>query len=105
GGRLPGRDAMGITPGVVHLNEGHSAFAALELLRHRMLNEGIDVWEAANRVAAQIVFTTHTPVPAGHDWFSSSLVDEHLGPLRDSLGLPHEALMSLGRVNASDTGE
>jgi starch phosphorylase len=70
-----------------------------------MLNEGIDVWEAANRVAAQIVFTTHTPVPAGHDWFSSSLVDEHLGPLRDSLGLPHEALMSLGRVNASDTGE
>ena len=61
---------MGVSPGVVHLNEGHSAFAALELMRHRMDSEGIDAWEAIRRVASQIVFTTHTPVPAGHDRFS-----------------------------------
>ena len=77
--------AMGISPGVVHLNEGHSAFAALELMRHRMDSEGIDAWEAIRRVSSQVVFTTHTPVPAGHDRFSTDLVEEHLGPLRESL--------------------
>ena len=91
-------DAMGIVPGVVHLNEGHSAFAALELVRQRMVTEGISAWDGIGRVAAQVVFTTHTPVPAGHDWFSSSLMDEHLGPLRESLGLSQDELMGLGRV-------
>ena len=76
---------MGISPGVVHLNEGHSAFAALELMRQRMDSEGIDAWEAIRRVSAQVVFTTHTPVPAGHDRFHPDLVEEHLGPLREAL--------------------
>ncbi len=62
--------ALGISPGVVHLNEGHSAFASLELVRRRMESEGIDAEEAMGRVSSQIVFTTHTPVPAGHDRFS-----------------------------------
>src|SRR6516225_7046748 len=53
---------MKISPGVVHLNEGHSAFAALELVRQRMASEGIGAEEAARRVSAQVVFTTHTPV-------------------------------------------
>ncbi len=65
--------AMNITPGVLHLNEGHSAFAALELVRQQMATEGVDAWEAIRRVAAQAVFTTHTPVPAGHDTFSPEL--------------------------------
>jgi starch phosphorylase len=98
-------DAMGIVPGVVHLNEGHSAFAALELVRHRMVTEGISAWDGIGRVAAQVVFTTHTPVPAGHDWFSSSLMDEHLGPLRESLGLSQDELMGLGRVRPGDHNE
>ncbi len=97
--------AMGISPGVLHLNEGHSAFAGLELVRHRMVTEGVSAGEALNQVAAQTVFTTHTPVPAGHDTFSQDLVDEHLGPLRESLGLSHEDLMALGRVDASNTTE
>jgi len=97
--------AMGIAPGVLHLNEGHSAFAALELVRQRMGVEGIDAWEALRRVAAQIVFTTHTPVPAGHDRFPEHLVDEHLGPLADALALARHELMGLGRVNPSDGGE
>jgi glycogen phosphorylase len=97
--------ALGISPGVLHLNEGHSAFAPLELVRQRMAVEGVDAWEAQRRVASQVVFTTHTPVPAGHDRFSADLVDEHLGPLRESLGLSREQFMGLGRVNATDHGE
>jgi starch phosphorylase len=97
--------AMGMSPGVLHLNEGHSAFAALELVRQRMTVEGIDAWEALRRVSSQVVFTTHTPVPAGHDRFSSGLVDEHLGPLRESLGMDHERFMGLGRVRPEDASE
>ena len=59
--------AMGITPGVLHLNEGHSGFAVLEAIRSRMEEEGIDFDQAVPRVAREVVFTTHTPVPAGHD--------------------------------------
>jgi starch phosphorylase len=98
-------EAMGISPGVLHLNEGHSAFAALELVRQRMVTEGIGPAEAARRIAGQIVFTTHTPVPAGHDRFSSALMGEHLGPLRDALGVSHDELMAWGRVNPQDHGE
>ncbi len=72
--------ALGISPGVVHLNEGHSAFATLELVRRRMEVEGIGADEAMRRVGAQVVFTTHTPVPAGHDRFAAPLIEEHLGP-------------------------
>ena len=97
--------AMGISPGVLHLNEGHSAFASLELVRHRMTTEGVDAWEALRRVKAQVVFTTHTPVPAGHDRFSAELVDEHLDPLRESLGLNQHQFMGLGRVNTHDHNE
>jgi len=94
-----------ISPGVVHLNEGHSAFAALELIRRRMTMEGIDLAEAIRRVAAHVVFTTHTPVPAGHDRFPAALVEEHLGPLRDALGLSHDELVAFGRVNPHDRDE
>ncbi len=97
--------ALDITPGVVHLNEGHSAFAVFELVRLRMEMEGIDASEAMRRVAAQLVFTTHTPVPAGHDRFAPNLVEEHLGPLRDSLGMPYESFMALGRVQPHDANE
>jgi starch phosphorylase len=91
--------ALGISPGVAHLNEGHSAFAGLELVRQRMISEGIDAVEAMRRVSSQIVFTTHTPVPAGHDRFSSQLIEEHLGPLTEALGLEHDQLMAWGRVD------
>jgi starch phosphorylase len=97
--------AMGISPGVVHLNEGHSAFASLELVRRRMDIEGVGFDEAMRRVASHVVFTTHTPVPAGHDRFGPEQVEEHLGPLRDALGLSHEALLGLGRVRPADSSE
>ena len=97
--------ALGISPSVAHLNEGHSAFAALELVRDRMATEGIGAEEGIRRVAPQIVFTTHTPVPAGHDRFTPELIEEHLGPLRDALGLSPDALLALGRENPGNHGE
>ena len=97
--------ALGIVPGVIHLNEGHSAFAALELMRQRMVGEGLALEEAMRRVAGQTVFTTHTPVPAGHDRFSAHLIEEHLGPLRDEMGMSHDHLMGLGRVDRYNPSE
>jgi starch phosphorylase len=97
--------ALGIVPGVIHLNEGHSAFAPLELVRQRMAGEGIALEEAMRRVARQTVFTTHTPVPAGHDRFSAHLIEEHLGPLRDEMGMMHDYLMGLGRVDRYNPNE
>lgn len=104
-GGIRALSAAGIVPGVVHLNEGHSAFAAFELIRQRMHNEGLTFDEARRRSASSIVFTTHTPVPAGHDRFTDELMDEHLSPMREELGLDHEAMMALGRVNPSDQNE
>ena len=96
---------MGITPGVLHLNEGHSAFAVLEAVRSRIEEEGVSFDEAIRRVSREVVFTTHTPVPAGHDRFSADLIEEHLGPLRDALDISQEKLMSLGRVNPNNEQE
>ena len=96
---------MGITPGVLHLNEGHSGFVVLEAIRSRMVEEGLNFDQAASRVSREVVFTTHTPVPAGHDRFNAELIDEHLGPLRSSLGLSPEGLLALGRENPSNDGE
>src|SRR5712671_1753484 len=98
-GGLRALKALGITPGVRHLNEGHSGFAVLEAIRQRMDEEGISFEMAVPRVAREVVFTTHTPVPAGHDRFDADLIEEHLGPLRESLGLSKENFMALGREN------
>jgi starch phosphorylase len=98
-GGLRALKAMGIHPGVLHLNEGHSGFAVLEAIRQRMEEEGIGFEKAVPRVAREVVFTTHTPVPAGHDRFDADLIEEHLGPIREALGLSKEGFMALGREN------
>jgi glycogen phosphorylase len=97
--------AMGIAPGVLHLNEGHSGFAVLEAVRDRMQEEGLDFDTAANLIPREVIFTTHTPVPAGHDRFPAELVEEHLGPLRDQLGISQHRLMGFGRENPEDQHE
>ena len=97
--------AMGISPGVLHLNEGHSGFAVFEAIRDRMVEEGLDFYTAARQIPREVVFTTHTPVPAGHDRFSPDLIEEHLGPLREELGISHENLMGFGREHPTDYGE
>ena len=98
-------DTLGISPGVFHLNEGHSAFAPLEVMRQRMNEDGLSFDEVLRETAQQTVFTTHTPVPAGHDRFDGGLIEEHLGPLRDQLGISYEQLMGLGRVEPQNEGE
>ncbi len=97
--------ALGYHPSVLHLNEGHSAFATLEMIRWKMETESVPFGEAAQDVAAMTVFTTHTPVAAGHDRFPSQLVEEHLGKLREELHLSYDDFMGLGRVYPSDMNE
>jgi starch phosphorylase len=96
---------LNIFPGVLHLNEGHSAFAILEEIRRVMEYDQILFHRARRRVALYTVFTTHTPVAAGHDRFSSELIEEHLGIFREKLGLSHDEFMALGRVNPEDRSE
>lgn len=97
--------AMGISPGVLHLNEGHSGFAVFEAIRDRMQEEGMDFDTAANLIPREVVFTTHTPVAAGHDRFNADLIEEHLGPLREELGISHQKLMGFGRERSADHQE
>lgn len=97
--------ALGIRPAVVHMNEGHSAFAGLEVIRFRIKEDEVTFDDALRDAANSSVFTTHTPVPAGHDRFGADLIEEHLGPIRDELHLSHETLMGLGRVEPQNHQE
>ncbi len=104
-GGLRALRAVGIDPSVIHMNEGHSAFVSLEMTRQVMEAEGRPFGEAVREVAGMTVFTTHTPVAAGHDRFPADLVEQHLGPLREQLHLSYDDFMALGRVNPHDHNE
>jgi starch phosphorylase len=97
--------ACGVDWSGLHLNEGHSAFATLEYARLRMIETGGTFADVAQDVAQSTVFTTHTPVDAGHDRFPPTLVDEHLEPLRLSLRLSRQEFLGLGRVQPADDTE
>lgn len=97
--------ALGYRPNCIHMNEGHSAFAPLEFIRQRMKDDGLSFDEALRETAMMCCFTTHTPVPAGHDRFDYGLIDEHLGPLADELGIGSAGLMGLGRVDPQNHHE
>lgn len=97
-------EALDLPHGLIHLNEGHCAFASLQLAA-RELRSGVSWEEACARARARTVFTTHTPVPAGHDRFHWPQTNELLGPWRSSLGLPEGAFMDLGRVHPHDLDE
>ncbi len=104
-GGLRALHALKIQPAVMHLNEGHSAFATLEMIRSRMETSGFPFGEVMREVAAMTVFTTHTPVAAGHDRFPASLVEEHLGRIREAMHLSYDDFMGLGRVYSGDPNE
>ncbi|AWV88128.1 alpha-glucan family phosphorylase [Bradymonas sediminis] len=97
--------ALGIDPAVYHLNEGHSAFATFELAARYMEREGIFFEEARDKVARQTVFTTHTPVPAGHDRFHIELFEEMLGWMRPRLGIDHREFHGFGRIDLNNPNE
>jgi starch phosphorylase len=96
--------SLGINASVYHMNEGHSAFLALELLREE-LHAGKTKDEAEKNVRSRCVFTTHTPVPAGHDRFSADLMGHAMGKFWNPLGLGFDTLMAFGRVHQEDANE
>ncbi|MCP4807821.1 MAG: glycosyltransferase family 1 protein [Proteobacteria bacterium] len=96
--------ALDQVPEVLHLNEGHCAFAPVEWMR-QMVEAGASLGEAETFVRDHTVFTTHTPVPAGHDRFGWDLVNGVLGPWRDAMGWAHGALMDRGRKDPTDLAE
>ncbi len=93
-------DAMGMTPAVRHLNEGHSGFLIVERMRQAMA-EGLTFPEARELVTAGNVFTTHTPVPAGNEEFSPELIARYLGPTIEDMGLSMEEFLSFGRLGST----
>ncbi len=90
--------ALGLEPTVFHMNEGHSAFLAIERIRGLMQDAGLDFESAREATAAGNAFTTHTPVPAGIDRFGPDLMEKYFGHLLPSLGLSLEQFLDLGRV-------
>ena len=93
-------------PDVLHMNEGHSAFLALELARERLASGAASSFdEAALQVAPMLAFTTHTPVAAGHDAFPSDLVEAYFNGYRQQLGLSHDEFMLRGRREPEATWE
>jgi glycogen phosphorylase len=86
---------LGIKFSVLHLNEGHSAFALIERIRER-IDEGMQFKDAVERVSATSVFTTHTPVPAGHDVFPFHLMDKYFSHCYPYLGLNRDEFLQMG---------
>ncbi len=87
--------ALGIEPAAWHMNEGHSAFLLLENVREKV-REGLTFDEAVKTVRKNSIFTTHTPVPAGHDAFSYHLLDQYFGRYWDELGITRARFLELG---------
>ena len=101
-GGLRALRAAGIEPSVFHINEGHSAFLIVERLRE-LVESGLDIEAAVEMVKAGIVFTTHTPVPAGNEEFSNELLLRYLGPVIDGIGIARERFLHFGSRNGSPT--
>ncbi|MFH1090563.1 MAG: alpha-glucan family phosphorylase, partial [Pseudomonadota bacterium] len=97
--------AMGLEPTVVHLNEGHAAFAALERINIFRKERGLSFDAARELVQASTVFTTHTPVPAGNDVFDSELFRAYFEDYAKELGVHVKVLMGYGRVNPTNESE
>ena len=104
-GGLRALRALDREPTVCHMNEGHSAFAALERARILIEEKGLDFATAIETVKAGTVFTTHTPVPAGNDAFPPHMIDQYFGDFMKSLKLDRQGFLALGRENAHNDGE
>ena len=98
-------EALGLEPTVYHMNEGHSAFLALERVRRLMETRRLQFSEARELASASLVFTTHTPVEAGHDYFSPEQMGRYFGEYWRRLGLAQEDFLALGRKGPHDQGE
>lgn len=97
--------ALGLNPTMYHYNEGHAAFAGLERLREYMQEQHYEMSEALELVRASALFTTHTPVPAGHDAFSEDELGPYFGHYPQRYGLDWRGFMGFGKINAQDVKE
>jgi starch phosphorylase len=103
-GGVKALSALGIDAEVFHMNEGHSAFLALERIRLNVVEKKLDFYAALQLVASANIFTTHTPVPAGNDSFSRDMMRKYFGNFAKELGLPFDELFSFGqtRIDRND---
>lgn len=104
-GGLRALKAMGVDADLYHLNEGHAAFLGLERLRNYIKEKGLSLESALEVVRSTQLFTTHTPVPAGHDSFSESLLRDYLYEYTYALDISWERLVAIGRVNPTNPAE
>ncbi|MBE5812694.1 MAG: glycosyltransferase family 1 protein [Clostridiales bacterium] len=104
-GGLKALKALGVEPTIYHMNEGHSSFVCLELLKNLILNKQMSFKAAKEIVSSQTIFTTHTPVPAGIDIFPISLIDKYFGGYWDKMGISRHEFMELGMFANNDSGQ
>jgi glycogen phosphorylase len=97
-------DALGIAPSLVHLNEGHAALGVFERMR-RLIARGDSVEAALAKVRQGAIFTTHTPVAAGNEWYSVEEIEPVFGGFMDSVGIPLEFVYDLGRFKPGAASE
>ncbi|MFH1160766.1 MAG: alpha-glucan family phosphorylase [bacterium] len=98
-------EALGLKPDLFHSNEGHSAFISLERMRKLIQNERLTFSQAQEVVRSTTLFTTHTPVPAGHDAFPEDLMRRYLPHFSDYLNIKWESFMNLGKMVENDPDE
>jgi phosphorylase/glycogen(starch) synthase len=96
---------LNLRPKVYHLNEGHAAFAGLERLRHLVESRGLSFRAAKEVIRSTSLFTTHTPVPAGHDTFTEDILRTYIPHYADRLHISWDEFMALGRFNKDDRSE
>ncbi|WP_298649990.1 alpha-glucan family phosphorylase [uncultured Proteiniphilum sp.] len=90
---------LGIRKDVYHMNEGHAAFINIQRLRDYVTEEGLSFQEALEVVRASSLYTVHTPVPAGHDYFDEPLIAKYMIPIIQKIGIPWQQFMDMGRAN------
>jgi phosphorylase/glycogen(starch) synthase len=96
---------LGLKPDIYHSNEGHSAFIGIERLRNIIQNDKLTFHQALEVVRASTLFTTHTPVPAGHDRFTENLMRRYLSHYPENLNIKWEEFMNLGKTSDNSTEE
>lgn len=95
-------DKLGIKPDLVHINEGHAALTGIERLKNYIQKDKLEFKLALELVRASSLFTTHTPVPAGHDAFTEDLIRTYLPNYNENLNISWDNFMNLGRINTED---
>lgn len=104
-GGIRALEALGFDANIYHCNEGHAAFMGLERMRGLIRNQHLTYPQAMEVVRSSSLFTTHTPVPAGHDYFTEELLRKYMTEYCSQLGITWHEFMALGRIDAANNEE